>query len=338
MKTIQINLENREERLVGIDIAKAIAIVFVVMTHTALLMPAYRLWAGLAVPSFFMIAGFANARKATHMELMRVSAWWTRDNLLKYLTRVTLPYLVMCLAEVIVLPLVGYASIDMAFLNTIKGGMGPGGYFLVCFAQLFAVFPILWCAYKRKPILTFAAVCLIQIMVSLLFGLVFIPKWQLAADVYRLLGFKYLIFTMLGIVLFDRFSRIPWWTFVATALLGLALGLVMEFVPSAFAWDRARTVEDLQLALYTFGVTGGLIVFTSNVRYRHKHNPLSVFADSTLHVLLFQQVYFCCVGDRPKYIALDIFIALIGGVCFYLAWYWVAKGIKIAKNKRSAQT
>ena len=333
MKPIQIDFDNRNKRLVGIDVAKAVAIVFVVLTHTALFMPAYRLWAGLAVPSFFMIAGFANARKMTLEETEHCFAWWARADLIKYFTRVSLPYLVMCLAEVIVLPLVKYASIDIVFLNTIKGGMGPGGYFLVCFAQLFLVFPLLWHAYKRKPILTFAVVLAIQLTVSLLFGLVFIPKWQLAAEIYKFVGVKYLLVTLAGIVLFDHFSRIQWWVFVVTALLGLALGLVMEFVPEGFAWDKAKTIDDLQLALYTFGVVGGLIVFTSNIRYRHKHNPLSVFADSTLHILLFQQVYFCCIGDRPKHIALDAFVALIGGVCFYLAWYWVAKLIKYLISK-----
>ena len=141
---------------------------------------------------------------------------------------------------------------------------------------------------------------------------------------------------MLGIMLFDRFSRIPWWIFVLAAVAGLATGLVMEFVPAAFAWDASKTLDDLQLALYTFGVSGGLIVLTSGIRYRFKHNPLSVFADSTLHILLFQQVYFCCIGDRPEHIALDTFIALIGGLAFYLAWYWAVKGVKLLKAKKAA--
>ena len=336
MQAGRIEFDNRTQRLIGIDVVKAVAIIFVVLTHTALFMPAYRLWAGLAVPSFFLIAGFSNARKATKEELSHPAGWSTKANLLGYFFRITVPYLIMCVAEIIVLPLIHRASIDIAVLNTVKGGMGPGGYFLVCYAQLFLVFPLLWCAYKRRPILTFLIAAAIQITAGLLFGLVFMPRWDISVGIYKFLGFKYLIVTMLGIMLFDRFSRIPWWIFVLAAVAGLATGLVMEFVPAAFAWDASKTLDDLQLALYTFGVSGGLIVLTSGIRYRFKHNPLSVFADSTLHILLFQQVYFCCIGDRPEHIALDTFIALIGGLAFYLAWYWAVKGVKLLKTKKAA--
>ena len=126
-----IELDNRNERLVGIDVIKVLAIVCVVLTHVALTLPVYNAWAGLAVPSFFMIAAFANARKATRMELVRPRSWYNRANLAGYWWRISVPYLLMCLAEVIALPLIGYTTVDMAFLNTLKGGMGPGGYYLV---------------------------------------------------------------------------------------------------------------------------------------------------------------------------------------------------------------
>ena len=334
MNAFTIDFDNRTQRLVGIDIVKTIAIIFVVLTHTALPMPAYRLWAGLAVPSFLMIAAFGNARKATLSGIDGVRGWYTRSNFVKYFRRISLPYLFMCVAEVIALPLIGYTTPDLAFLNTIKGGMGPGGYYLFCFAQLFLLFPVLWRAYRRRPWLTICLVLGIQLAFGLLFSLVIVPKWEIAGSIYKFFCIRFLAVTMAGIVLFDRFSKVPWWGFLLFALAGFGLGLTIVLLPTAFAWDTAGVLYDLQLALYTFGVTGGLIVGTSWLRYRHKKNPLTIFADSTLHILLFQQIYFCCVGSRPKHILLDTCVALLGGFAYYLLWVCSAKGISMFASRK----
>ena len=169
----------RYGRLPGMDVLKILAIIFVVLTHCytdtfrAVRVP--ELWIEAAVPVFIIIGAFNYCRKAVKMKLASPRGWYTRRNLFSYFKRIGIPYIVFMIAQLIVLPLVGYAPVTEVLLNTVKGGMGAGGYYLVVFVQLFLLVPFFYFALKRRPFLTLLVAFAVRVAFGALCERVLMP-------------------------------------------------------------------------------------------------------------------------------------------------------------------
>lgn len=324
----------RRERLVGIDILKIYAIIMVVLTHCYL--PQFvqaryaELWIYNAVPFFLIIGAYFYSRK--YCELANgcdsfskiCKYWYGKQSLLGYFKRICVPYFIFMLAQVIVLPLVGYASVDIVLLNTIKGGMGPGGYYLVVYAQLFLLVPIVNRAYDKNPLATglvcvgvqFAYGALIEYLSSV------VANVSLLTDINKFICVRFLIYFYLGTLLYRKLDDICSWHICV--VLGISIALKIFESEFVYVGGGLYSIYSLiQGAMWCFGLVCAVIYFFRRIDI--KSRVLSFISGSTLHILLFQQLYFCCVGVGRHKAYIDALVALFGGVAVYVLFVYAEK-------------
>lgn len=339
MREIEFPYNGR--RLLGVDVIKIYAIVMVVLTHC--LNPLYvqaryaELWIYNAVPFFLIIGSFFYARKYDNISVHSKSfgetcgIWYGKKSLLSYFKRISVPYLVFMLAQVIVLPLVGYATVDIALLNTIKGGMGAGGYYLVVYLQLFLLVPFLNSLYRKNPALTGVVCFSLQYGWDVLLGYIgsALQNSSLVTDINKYLVFRFLIYFYLGMLLYYNFGKIRAWHI--NAILTIAGG--MKLFSVAFGGEVApidAAYSTIQSALWCFGILAAVVYIFDCIDVKGKW--ISYLGGSTLHILLFQQLYFCCVGVSRNKVYIDLPVAIIGGVAVYFMFGVVKKLAKSGKN------
>ena len=332
---ILIDENTAYRRLIGIDILKIFAIIMVVLTHTSFYAPFGNLYLNTCVPIFILIAAFSNSRKYNKAGFTSIKEWYNKENFWGYFKRISIPYLFFMLLQVIILPLVGYAPFSEALLNTIKGGMGAGGYYLVVFAQLFLIFPVLIYCFKRKPLITFLVTIIIQIGIECLFHYALLPiNEYIFTGVYKLTFFRYLLIFMLGILFFEKFKEIKTWYFIIPFVVGIALGILDGFNIKTSIFEVDLIISLIQMSSLVFGICGLVIRLCLLIKNVKVQKVLGFISGSTLHILLFQQLYFCCVGvgESPAY--LDLPVTLIGGFVIYVLWIYAEKLIKKIRNDR----
>lgn len=328
MNELSLDCPQNKGRLIGIDVVKVYAIIMVVLTHCyapEFLQARYaELWIYNAVPFFLMIGAFFYSRKYHEIAKKNTSlssickVWFVRKGLKAYFKRISVPYLVFMLAQVITLPLVGYATFDVALLNTVKGGMGPGGYYLVVYVQLFILSPFLNKICDDNPL----RAGLICFTVQYLFA----ALWQyltsisgspaLMTDINKYLVFRFLIYFYLGIILYKYYRKISAWHINATLTAATALKF-LEVVVGGFSNGAISSLcSTVQGALWCFGLLTAIIYIFDRINFKGK--AISFLGGTTLHILLFQQIYFCVVGVGRHKAYIDAPIALVGGVVCYL--------------------
>lgn len=139
-----------------------------------------------------------------------------------------------------------------------------------------------------------------------------------------------MVYFYLGTVLYYNFGKIraehiKW-------ILTLAVG--MKLFSVAFGGkvppiDSAYSI--LQSALWCFGILTA-VVYIFNA-FDIKGKWVSFLGGSTLHILLFQQIYFCIVGTGRNKAYIDLPIALFGGILVYVLFEIAEK--YLAKPKKS---
>lgn len=324
----------RRERLVGIDILKIYAIILVVLTHCyspQFVQARYaELWIYNAVPFFLIIGAYFYSRK--YCELANKSStffdicknWYGKQGLLGYFKRICVPYFIFMLAQVVTLPLVGYTTVDVALLNTIKGGMGPGGYYLVVYAQLFLLAPIINRAYDKNPLASgiicfgvqFAYNSLIEYLSSV------VSNASLLTDINKFVCFRFLIYFYLGVLLYRKLDDICSWHIVITLGLAIILRMLEEMLAHVGSGIYVL-YSSIQGAMWCFGLVCAVVYIFRSINIYSK--LLSFVSGSTLHILLFQQLYFCCVGVGRHKAYVDAPVALVGGIAVYLIFAYIKK-------------
>lgn len=327
----------RRERLIGIDILKIYAIIMVVLTHCY--SPRFlqarhaELWIYNAVPFFLIIGAYFYSRK--YCELANgcdsfktiCKYWYGKQSLFGYFKRICVPYFVFMLAQVIVLPIVGYATFDIALLNTIKGGMGAGGYYLVVYAQLFLLTPIINRAYDKNPIVTGLICGGVQFAYSRLIDYLstVVTNVSLLTDINKYICIRFLIYFYLGILLYRKLDDIR----AHHIVIVFGISMLLKIFDEAFAYVGGAVYSLyslIQSALWCFGIVSAVVYIFRCFDINSK--ALSFISGSTIHILLFQQLYFCCVGVGRHKAYIDAPVALFGGIAVYAMFVCAEKMVK----------
>lgn len=330
-----------EKRNMGIDLLKVYSIIMVVLTHCyapSLLQSLFgELWIYNAVPFFLIIAAFLYARKYNktleNVFSLRSAyrGWLCKRNLFAYFKRITVPYLFFMLLQIIVLPIVKYASFDIALLNTIKGGMGPGGYYLVVYLQLFLMIPFLNTLYKKNPILMFGVCFAAQYAWDLILHYLLLDiNPPLITDINKFLAFRFLILFAFGTALYYEFNHIRLRQMFACIFMGAVIVVARNYIGYAGIFPIDDLFSIIQTACWCFGLAGIVILQTKNFAADCK--ALTLMSESTLHILLFQQLYFCCVGVERHKAYIDAPVALIGGLLVFLGIRYLKVFIRKCRN------
>ena len=139
---------------------------------------------------------------------------------------------------------------------------------------------------------------------------------------------------MLGILFFEKFKEIKTWYFIIPFVVGIALGILDGFNIKTSIFEVDLIISLIQMSSLVFGICGLVIRLCLLIKNVKVQKVLGFISGSTLHILLFQQLYFCCVGvgESPAY--LDLPVTLIGGFVIYVLWIYAEKLIKKIRNNK----
>lgn len=323
---------DRLGRLPGMDILKIYAIIMVVLTHCfsesfrAALAP--ELWIDAAVPVFIIIGAFNYCRKAYKSGLSSYGEWYSRFNFLSYFKRIGVPYIVFMCVQLVVLPLVGYAPLPEVLLNTLKGGMGAGGYYLVVFFQLFLLVPVFYFAMRRHPVAALCVAFALRIAFGSLCERVLIPvNPYIFEGVDKLLSVRFFVCIACGMFSFMHFDKFTPMKIAAVLLAGFVISFVKFFIGDVGVAEIDLAFMTVQQALWCTGLTVLLLHGVYAEKGSARHKAIAFVAGSTLHILLFQQIYFCAVGVGRHLPQTDLPAALLGGFAVYVLWVLAEKKI-----------
>lgn len=322
------------QRYVGIDVLKIYSIIMVVLTHCYA--PSFvqarlpELWIYNAVPFFLIVGLFLYSRKFSAICARAQSLkgaykiWLGKDNLTAFLKRIGIPYLCFMLLQLVVLPSVGYAPFSEVLLNTIKGGMGPGGYYLVVYLQLFLLVPLINRLFEKSPFATVLWCLCTQVIFDVLIKYLSVNVSALFVDVNKFISVRFFVIFVCGIAIWKYYRRLNAFTVGSCVLFGFFIAAVRNIsgLTGIYAIDSAFG------AIQAMFWCGGIVCMLMKIFERTKKECAIVkfVAGSTLHILLFQQLYFCCVGTARHMAYLDAPVALLGGVAAFAISQAAKKG------------
>lgn len=168
------------------------------------------------------------------------------------------------------------------------GAWGPGGYYPIIYIQILIWIPILYTLFKRNPLSTFISVILINICFEIF------AHNMLTEQIYRLLSFRYIIFILLGMVLYlyeDCLSN----TYIPhiSLLVGIIYLIYVNYIdysPTFFTW---WTGTAMPTAFYSFGV---VLFFKKLERHFQKFHyllrPITFIGEASYQIFFVQMIFF----------------------------------------------
>lgn len=332
------NLKIESDRLVAIDYLKAIAIISVIITHTyvskdanaALLLIGRPFWIDMAVPVFMILSGFTNSFSSDRRNINNLRQWFVWNNIYHKLIRILFPYAIILLIETIAYTLFAPRTLKELLYGYCTGGWGPGSYYIAILIQLLVLFPILLILFKKSPamalILTFAA----HLIFDILSNTIPFPGW-----LYRLSIFRYLVFIIMGIMLYYYREKIIERKLLIIILMVLSALYIWVcnyngYVPFIFTkW----TVTSLPTVFWAFGLVLFGFKYLNIMKNNFFTKAFSTVGKASFHIFLTQMVYFgFSLGQFG--LLLNLLICIIGGITFYFIELWILKWLK-TKQKTS---
>ncbi|HEX8054590.1 MAG TPA: acyltransferase [Thermoleophilaceae bacterium] len=304
-------------RLAQIDLLKGAAVLGVIALHGLTAHELDDAWEGLhfgqAVPIFLVLMAMNAASSLRRRGDAPLRDLFTRSYFAGRFERLLAPFAVVWVASLVL----GLAlSEDVGFGPTTAVGVtpltGPGNYFVTIAFEFVLVFPLLFLAFRRAPLVTIAACFAIDAAFELIAPHVFSGSYPFVYDAAIL---RYFGQIALGLWiaehsgLADRRNR---W------ILGLALASVAYLVfehqsDGGFDWlrhDFGATTNFLAAPYAAALVLLGLRFLPS----RETAAPVRVLAAigrASWHIFLVQMIWFAVVDAR----GLDAFVLNAGGAC-----------------------
>lgn len=186
---------NRKEinRIEIIDYLKAIAIVFVILDHMGIISNdsvIYCFGIRMAVPIFMTLSGYTFSISYAKVNGIKEMYSWRfiKNKLVRFIFPALLTCIVICAIE--------GANNTNVFVRFIMGSYGPGAYYPALMIQLVLIFPIMSLVLrKNKNIWIIMLLCILFEVISF--------KTQMDNGIYRLLIFRYIMYIVGGIIIFQ---------------------------------------------------------------------------------------------------------------------------------------
>lgn len=197
-------MEKAKQRLWQLDYLKAICAFNVVFAHNWIagyknFSIVFPFFIYVTVPGFIAIHAFLNAQ-SFEKKGKKITNWFVPKYFIRKLTTILIPYALIYAAEVIYLRFINKAD---WFTNTavitsfFKGGQGPGGYFIPLILQAIVFFPFIYKLVDGFPLLGSMSLLLLQTVLEIA-----AQMGMISPDIYRIAYFRFLVFTVGGILLY----------------------------------------------------------------------------------------------------------------------------------------
>lgn len=184
-------------RIEVIDYLKAVAIIFVILDHIGIVSNdnvLYCFGIRMAVPIFMTLSGYTFSIAYSKANGIKEMYSWTfiKNKLFRFIFPALLTCIMICIIE---------GENTNVLMRFIMGDYGPGSYYPMLMIQLVLIFPILFLALRnRKNIWMIVLLCILFEVMSF--------SIQMNNTVYRILVFRYVMYIVGGIIIFQeqRFS------------------------------------------------------------------------------------------------------------------------------------
>ena len=326
-----------------IDYLKAVAIIFVIITHNEIdfqtriniLTP---LWISMAVPIFMVISGMNFSASVSRSQISSIRGWYTVKNLVPRFKRILIPYLLVVVAEVLYLIIRRGASISFgSFMeHLVVGGYGPGSYYTPILIQFFIIFPLCYFAMKNDKIVGGMFIIALNIIFELI-----IHYYNIDTEIYRLLIFRYLAYIVFGVYIFQSIKEnkaISKPFLVISFCIGLLYLLITRYLgykPTLLTyWSNTA----FPAAFYVFPIIYMVIRLKQSDRVSLLGKYFALIGKASYHIFLIQMAYFYFGADgkfpTPYTIIVSVVLCVNIGILFYLA---ETKWIRLLFRKRKPQ-
>ena len=150
--SIQENIYSQQiKRDQRIDFIKGLAIISVIILHSfnesTLLAIGSPFTLGQAVPVFMMIAAYNSTLSCLRKGVITLKAYYEKELISKALRRILVPFCFVLILQVLINYLFisrnHVMSVRELTLLFLKGGWGPGSYFVPVFLQHILIFPLI---------------------------------------------------------------------------------------------------------------------------------------------------------------------------------------------------
>lgn len=311
------------KRNFSIDLIKFLSILSVVIMHSISVetqnkyLGAYTL--AQAVPLFLIVYGFNFYNSASRKE-MSLAEQYRPSHLWKKLSNILLPFLLVYGLELVIFAFEGRLTLWRVVWGFLRGGYGPGSYYVVWLFTLALLAPLLHQAVRRAPKLTLVLAFLLSFL-----GEFLIYYYEVPNAIYRLTPLRFLLPLVLGLYYgFKRPKANGKWFLLA--LLSMVYILLVEYLglPS-FAHPDWRSQNTLSY-FYPFFIFLCLEPAEPNLSDKAKR-WVTTISRTTYHIFLIQMFYFGSGISRwvelnldkhaLSYISTSLAICVTLGVVFY---------------------
>jgi peptidoglycan/LPS O-acetylase OafA/YrhL len=312
-------------RIRQIDVIKGLAIVGVMVQHafTAEFLHGSwdTLWAGQAVPVFFVLMGLNAARSAARSADVSLRGLYSARYLRGRLNRLVVPLAVAWVIALIVAAAIGAFHVGpLVVLGVLPIASAPGNYFVTIVLEFAVLFPAVYVCFTRAPLRTTVIVAALDIA----FELVAPHVRQLTVNgvgngyLYEAAIVKYGTAIVAGMWL----ARLPITPRRAGTLFCLGAASVVYLIilhvqPSWFSWltdSFSRSTNFLSVFYAVWLTWMGLLRLTPR-RWFGAYDVLEAIGRASYHVFLIQIIWFGAITNRSWPVGIAGLIA-----CCALGW------------------
>lgn len=310
-----------KNRVFVIDLLKAFAVIAVICTHFPWENPnkfVMGYFVDMAVPVFMMISGYNLSRsyeKADDRTAKQKVNW-----VFSHIRHFLIPWLlIFAMEELGNLYLKKEYSAGELLYYFLKGGWGPGAYYVPMLFQLIIVFPFIYRLIKMKQVKGVLAGGVLNLLYELI-----VHISGLNALLYAIFIFRYLFIITLGCYLYLHKAKMH-----KSILAGMFMaGSLFIFMTGCREMQlpifRLRTNVSMLTGLYIFPLIYIIIEKFKNVSGENKiGKSISIVGKYTYYIYLIQMIYYYSgitnvLNDFsiPSQLLINVLLCVGGGIIF----------------------
>jgi peptidoglycan/LPS O-acetylase OafA/YrhL len=317
-------------RVRQIDVLKGLAIIGVMVQHAfgnGFLQHSWEiLYAGQAVPVFFVIMGLNAAQSMARRAAGSISDLYSRSYLRSRFQRLVVPILWIWPVALVVALLVGEFHMGpLILVGVLPIASAPGNYFVTIVLEFAVLFPLVFWCFRRAPLATTAVVAVADIGFELLAPHVHTLNVTGPAHgyIYEAAIVKYGLAIMAGVWLSRiEIRRREFLLLSAGALVGVIYLVVLHQNPGDFGWlvpSFSRTTNFISVVYAVWLTVLGLRLLPASSQ-SPVYGLLERLGRASYHIFLVQIVWFGAVTTRSWPMAIvGIAVCCVIGHAFYMA-------------------
>ncbi len=321
-----------------INILKAVAIIFVIITHNKFSLNFgenifFMYFINMAVPIFMLISGFNYSLSFSRIKNNNILG--NVMSILRKFIRITIPFLIIFLVEWFF----NIKNIQVHHFTTalINGGVGPGSYYYPVMVQLIILFPLIYLVLKKYKEKGLALLFILQFLSDIVFYLS-----DINSNTYRILCFRYLFLVSLGCYLALRKEKINSNALLFIEIIGINFINILICSNSTYAYAPYNLWKETSLitSFYIFPIF-------AYIYYNYNINSSNIFVKilsetgrASWHIFLIQMLYFIIIPEELNIqlrimLPLSLFVNIIIGWLFYKIEKQISSCVKNQINKLS---